>query len=290
LNLIEWAQNPWGQQIPIHIGWSLLWVSAIGALLFLVVHAVYVKFWAKPVAAHSDAPAASAGAAAQVPERVARHSLGARLFHLIMAIAMLALLLTAFLPKVGVKFAWVEYHWIAGIVLTVSVIYHIFHATFWLDFWSIWPDKKDIEDAQRRMKRAMGQSAPAPRRFAKYPLENKLYHLIVMLAGLTAIGTGLFMMKRVQTPFFTRNPYLFGDMTWGWMYVLHGLAGIGFVALVTAHIYFAIRPEKLFLTKSMIFGWITREQYLAHHDPNRWPAVAEQAPTAGRTESKKAPA
>jgi len=46
--------------------------------------------------------------------------------------------------------------------------------------------------------------------------------------------------------FFTRNPYLFGDMTWGWMYVLHGLAGIGFVSLVTAHIYFAIRPEKLF--------------------------------------------
>jgi len=263
-------------------------VSAIGALLFLVVHAVYVKFWAKPVAAHSDAPAA--GAAAQVPERVARHSLGARLFHLIMAIAMLALLLTAFLPKVGIKFAWVEYHWIAGIVLTVSVIYHIFHATFWLDFWSIWPDKEDIEDAQRRFKRAMGQSAPAPRRFAKYPLENKLYHLVVMLAGLAAIGTGLFMMKRVQTPFFTRNPYLFGDMTWGWMYVLHGLAGIGFVALVTAHIYFAIRPEKLFLTKSMIFGWITREQYLEHHDPNRWPAVAEQVPTAVRTESKKAPA
>jgi len=287
LNLIEWAQNPWGQQIPIHIGWSLLWVSAIGALLFLVVHAVYVKFWAKPVAAHLDAPAA--GVAAQVPERVARHSLGARLFHLIMALAMLALLLTAFLPKVGVKFAWVEYHWIAGIVLTVSVIYHVFHATFWLDFWSIWPDKEDIEDAQRRFKRAMGQSAPPPRRFGKYPLENKVYHLAVMLAGLTAIGTGLFMMKRVQTPFFTRNPYLFGDMTWGWMYVLHGLAGIGFVALVTAHIYFAIRPEKLFLTKSMIFGWITRDQYLAHHDPSRWP-VAGQVPTAGRTESKKAPA
>ena len=288
MNLIEWAQNPWGQQIPIHIGWSLLWVSAIGALLFLVVHAVYVKFWAKPAAAHSDAPAA--GAVAQVPERVARHSLGARLFHLIMAIAMLALLVTAFLPKVGVKFAWVEYHWIAGIVLTVSVIYHIFHSIFWLDFWSIWPDKTDLEDADRRMKRAMGQTAPAPRRFAKYPLENKLYHLIVMLAGLTAIGTGLFMMKRVETPFFTRNPYLFGDMTWGWMYVLHGLAGIGFVALVTAHIYFAIRPEKLFLTKSMIFGWITREQYLEHHDPNRWPAVAEPVPAATRTESKKAPA
>ena len=110
-----------------------------------------------------------------------------------------------------------------------------------------------------------------------------------MLAGLAVIGTGLFMMKRVQTPFFTRNPYLFGDMTWGWMYVLHGLAGVGFVALVTVHIYMAIRPEKFFITKSMIFGWMSRENYLEHHDPSRWPAT-EQDAAAARPESKKAPA
>jgi cytochrome b subunit of formate dehydrogenase len=78
-------------------------------------------------------------------------------------------------------------------------------------------------------------------------------------------------------------------MTWGWMYVLHGLAGVGFVALVTVHIYMAIRPEKFFITKSMIFGWMSREQYLEHHDPSRWP-VAEQVPTPARPESKKAPA
>ena len=290
MNLIQWAQSPWGQQVPTHIAWSLLWVSAIGGLLFLVVHAVYVKFWAKPEAAHaSDGTAVTSAVAARVPERVARHSLGARLFHLIMALAMIALLLTAFLPKVGVQFPWVTYHWIAGIVLTISVLYHIFHATFVLDFWSIWPDREDIEDASRRFKRAMGESAPPPRKFAKYPLENKLYHLIVMLAGLSAIGTGLFMMKRVETPFFIRNPYLFGDMTWGWMYVLHGLAGVGFIALVTVHIYFAIRPEKLFITKSMIFGWITREQYLEHHDPARWPAT-EQPSEAPAAKSKSVPA
>jgi len=290
VNLIQWAQSPWGQQVPTHIAWILLWVSAIGGLLFLVVHAVYVKFFAKPAAAHASEGALTAsGARLQVPEHVARHSLGARLFHLIMAIAMLALLVTAFLPKVGVQFPWVTYHWIAGIVLTISVIYHIFHATFVLDFWSIWPDSTDIEDASRRMKRAMGESAPPPRKFAKYPLENKLYHLVVMLAGLAAIGTGLFMMKRVQTPFFTRNPYLFGDMTWGWMYVLHGLAGVGFIALVTVHIYFAIRPEKLFITKSMIVGWITREQYLEHYDQQRWP-IPEEAPEDVPAKPKSVPA
>lgn len=290
MNLIEWAQSPWGQQVPIHIGWSLLWVSAIGGLLFLIGHALYVKFWVKPATAHSGEPAAmTSGVAASVPERVARHSLGARLFHLIMAVAMFALLVTAFLPMVGVKFAWVTYHWIAGIVLTISIVYHIFHAIFWLDFWSIWPDKQDVEDASRRMRRALGQPAPAPRKFAKYPLENKLYHVVVMWAGLAAVVTGVFMMKRVETPLFTRDPYLFGDMTWGWMYVLHGLAGVGFVALVTVHVYFAIRPEKLFITKSMIFGWITREQYLEHHDPGRWP-VSEQDSEVGPSKAKKVPA
>ena len=288
MNLIQWAQSPWGQQVPAHISWTLLWVSAIGGLLFLIVHALYVGIWAKP--AHSAASSGASGpAAARIPERVPRHNLSARLFHAIMALAMLALLFTAFLPKVGVQFAWVTYHWIAGIVLSISVVYHIFDAFLGLDFWSIWPDKEDIEDAGRRLKRALGQAAPEPRKFAKYPLENKLYHLVVMLAGLSVIGTGLFMMKRVRTPIFSRNPYLFSDMTWGWMYVLHGLAGVGFVALVTVHIYFAIRPEKFFITKSMIFGWMSREKYLEHHDPSRWPVV-EEAPATPLPESKKAPA
>ena len=164
-------------------------------------------------------------------------------------------------------------------MLTASVIYHLFHATFWIDFWSIWPDREDMEDASRRLRRAFGTAAPAPRKFAKYPLENKLYHLAVLCAGLVVIVSGLLMMNRVQTPFFTRNPYIFGfsDTTWGWTYVLHGFAGVVFVALIIAHIYFALRPEKLFITHSMIYGWMDREKYLEHYDPQRWP-VGEAAP------------
>jgi cytochrome b subunit of formate dehydrogenase len=141
------------------------------------------------------------------------------------------------------------------------------------------------------LRRGLGQAAPAPRKFAKYPLENKLYHLAILFAGLAVIGTGIFMMSRVRTPLFTRNPYLFGfsDMTWGWMYVLHGLAGVGLVALIMAHVYFALRPEKFFITKSMIFGWMSREKYLEHHDPQRWP-VGQEARDAGPAKSKEVPA
>jgi cytochrome b subunit of formate dehydrogenase len=91
-----------------------------------------------------------------------------------------------------------------------------------------------------------------------------------MLTGFAVIVTGIFMMFRVRTVFFPRNPYLFGDMTWGLMYVLHGLAGVLFITLVIVHIYFAVRPEKLPITAAMVFGTMSREFYLKEHDPERW--------------------
>jgi cytochrome b subunit of formate dehydrogenase len=259
--------------------WSLIYVAAVGGLLFLIVHAIYVRYFAK---AEAYSGGVTPEMAARVPERVPRHSLAARLFHWIMAAAMLTLLVTAFLPKVGVQFAWVTYHWIAGIVLTASIIFHIIHASFFMDFWSIWPNKADMEDASRRVKRFMGQAVEAPRRFAKYPLENKMYHGVIVLTGLAVILTGVFMMFRVRTAIFPRNPYLFGDMTWGLMYVLHGLAGVGLIALIMVHIYFAVRPEKFVLTKSMVFGSLPKEYYLEHHDPERWAVETNGSEAASR--------
>jgi cytochrome b subunit of formate dehydrogenase len=121
----------------------------------------------------------------------------------------------------------------------------------------------------------MGREVPGPKP-GKYPLGNRLYHLAIVAAGLAVICTGVFMMVRVRTPFFTRNPYLFTDSTWGVTYVTHGMAGVALVGLVIAHVYFAVRPEKRWITRSMIFGRITRREYLEHHDPDRW-VVGENA-------------
>jgi len=273
--ITEWATDPWGQNVPIHIAWFLIWVAALVGLLFLIVHAIWIRYFAKKEAFAGSVPPAFA---AVLPPKIPRHSLVARSFHWVMAASMFTLLFTAFLPKVGLQFDWVTYHWVAGIVLTVSIIFHIVHASFWLDFWAIWPDKADLVDASRRVCRFMGLPALPPQRFAKYPLENKLYHAAIIVSGLAAIGTGVFMMFRVRTIVFPRNPYLFNDMTWGVMYVLHGLAGVGLIALVTVHVYFAVRPEKLNITKSMIFGSMKREFYLTHYDSQRW--IVELPPSA----------
>ena len=281
MGFLEWATNPWGQTVPIHIAWFLMWVAVIAGLVFLIVHATYLRFFGKEKEFAVDASDVSA-----IPERIPRHSLVARLFHWVMAASMFTLLFTAFLPKVGIRFPWVTYHWIAGALLSVSIIFHIVHASFWLDFWAIWPDKTDLVDASRRVQRFFGRPVPPPRRFAKYPLENKLFHGVIILCGLSVILTGVFMMSRVRTIFFPRNPYLFSDMTWGLMYVLHGLAGIGLIALVMMHAYFGLRPEKRDITKSMIFGWMSRDFYLKEHDPERWVVKNSSSSTSGNAEGE----
>jgi cytochrome b subunit of formate dehydrogenase len=276
MGFLEWATSPWGQRVPIHIAWFLIWVSLIAGLLFLILHAISVRYFAKKREFAGEIPPQLS---ARLPDRVARHSLAARLFHWIMAAAMFTLLFTAFLPKIGIRFDWVTYHWIAGVVLTASIIFHIVHASFFLNFWSIWPDRIDLEDSWKRMARFFGRPAPPPRRSGKYPLDNKLYHLVIILCGLAVTLTGVFMMFRVRTGILPRNPYLFSDMTWGLMYVLHGLAGVGLIALVIVHVYFALRPEKLAITYSMIFGTMTRQFYLDEYDPERW--VIKTDPSSG---------
>jgi len=273
VDFITRATDPWGKVVPIHAAWDLIWVAVIAGIAFMFVHAVYAAVAARRHAAEHG-PVDEA-ADTRIPDRIARHSLTARLFHWIMAAAMLTLLVTAFLPKVGVQFNWVVWHWMAGLLLTASILFHIVHASFYLDFWSIWPDGTDLRDAWARVRRFFGLGGSEPVRAGKYPLANKGYHGVIVLAGLLVIVTGLFMMKRVETGILVRNPYLFGDTTWGYMYVLHGLAGIALIGLVLVHIYMGLRPDKLPITKSMLLGYMNRDFYLKEHDPARWVVAAE---------------
>jgi len=268
MDFVTWGRNPWGEWVLTHVSWSLFWGSLFAGILFLVAHATYMFLSAHRKRAVAETEALEARYKG-LPNEIERHTLVARLFHWVMAASMFVLLFTAFLPIVGVRFPWVAWHWMAGLVLTGSILFHVIHASFWLDFWSIWVGPKDIPEFRAEILRELGHDVPGPKP-GKYPLGNRLYHLVIVVAGLAVIASGMFMMVRVRTPLFTRNPYLFSDSTWGFTYVAHGLAGVGLVGLVIAHVYFAVRPDKWWITKSMIFGWITRRQYLEHHEPSRW--------------------
>lgn len=285
MEFVRTAVNPWGQKVLVGIGWDLVWLAVWASAAFVVVHLVWM------LARRRGAESAGAGpteaqpvtSASGLPERVLRHTATARVFHWTMSAAMLVLLVTAFVPVLGLKFPWVGLHWGAGLVLFLAVGWHIIHALGWQDFWSMWLGRRDIREGMMELRHALSAQAPPAPRAGKYPVDHKLYHHLVALVSVVAIATGLLMMVRIDTPLWTRNPYLLADSSWGWIYLAHGLSGLSLIGLVTAHIYFALRPEKRWITWSMVWGWVTRERYLAHHDPARWPAkgVIPARPSGG---------
>ena len=186
MDLLTWGRSPWGQQILTHVSWDLFWASLFAGLAFLVAHASYMVLSAhrKRKAEETDAMEA---ARTDLPPLIKRHGTGARMFHWLMASAMFTLLFTAFLPIVGVKFAWVTWHWMAGLVLTATIVFHVIHATFFLDFWSIWVGPKDLPEMRAEILREMGRDVPGPKP-GKYPLGNRLYHLVIVLAALGVIA------------------------------------------------------------------------------------------------------
>ena len=62
MDVIEWATDPWGQTVPIHIAWVLIWVAAIAGLAFLVVHAIFVRYFAQAEEFAGAGPPELAGA------------------------------------------------------------------------------------------------------------------------------------------------------------------------------------------------------------------------------------
>ena len=202
-------------------------------------------------------------------DRIVRHRGADRLYHWLLAVTVLTLLGTAFLPILGWKFAWLDAHWIAGVVLGVLVVIHIVRALFWLDLKSmmIWP--RDAVESWLAVRHELAGGTPPPLP-GKYPLMQRGYHAFIALVILALLVTGGLMLSKIDTPFWHRNPYWLSQSTWGIVYVIHDLAALTVLALVMVHIYFALRPEKLWVTRSMIVGWITRKQYLTHHDPARW--------------------
>ncbi|HWY61349.1 MAG TPA: cytochrome b/b6 domain-containing protein [Rhizomicrobium sp.] len=190
--------------------------------------------------------------------RVQRHKLVDRIYHWVMAISVLTLMATAFLPIVGWKFEWLMIHWVTGLILTAAVLFHIIRALFFQKLMNMVPDGKNISSLGMETKTG------------KYNLAQKLYHLAVAVLILCAIASGLVMLRKIDTPFWKRDPYWFTDHGWGIIYFAHDFAAMALITLVMIHIYFALRPDEWHLTRSMFRGWMTAKEYQDHFDPKRW--------------------
>src|SRR6185295_3009750 len=162
-----------------------------------------------------------------VEGRVERHKLVDRLFHWLTAAAVLTLMATGLLPVLGVKFDWVVVHWITGSVLIVLVLFHIVRSLIWQHFKTMWFTSEEL----------------SRRKVGKYSVAQKMMHIAMTLMILGAAITGAFMLAKMDTPLWKRDPYLLGQETWGVVYAIHGLAALSAVTLVMIHIYFGLLPE-----------------------------------------------
>ena len=86
---------------------------------------------------------------------------------------------------------------------------------------------------------------------------------------LLVIISGLMMFLQIDTPWWDRSNAM-SEATLGLVFFIHGISTLGLIGLICLHIYFALRPEKLFYLRSMISGWVSKEELAANHDPQRW--------------------
>ncbi len=173
-----------------------------------------------------------------------RHQLSDRVFHWSMAILTVILLGTAFLPILGVKFNWVPIHWVAGVLLIISVIFHLYRSFFVHGLSEMLPRVKDFHSP-------FGKSSSEEE---KYDLGQKMYHWSIALIMLTLLITGGYMLAKIDTPFWNRDPSILTDWTWGIVYVLHGVASFLLIFFFILHIYFSFLPEHRELLRSMVYG------------------------------------
>ena len=136
--------------------------------------------------------------------RVVRHRLVDRVYHWTMAASVLTLLVTAFLPIVGWKFPWITPHWIAGVILTLLVAFHIVRALFWQDLRSMMITLQDMRDACAATAFAIRRTGKLAKP-GKYILLQKVYHLGAAVFVLALIATGCLMLLKIDTPWWKRR-------------------------------------------------------------------------------------
>lgn len=202
--------------------------------------------------------------------RIVRHAGFDRLIHWVTAACVFVLLATGFLPVLGVDFAWVAIHWWTGFVLIAAVLAHVVRSLISKRVGRIWFRRRDISDAVQIAKINLRLSSGALPRPGKFSFAQKLIHFAFAVVVLAACVTGSLMMVKIDTPWWDRNPFWLSDETWGLIYVVHGFSAMLLITMVMTHVYFAIRPEKAMFLRSMVLGWITRDEFERAHDPKRW--------------------
>ena len=113
----------------------------------------------------------------------------------------------------------------SGAIFTASVLFHIIYAMTRQDWRSMWIAPGEFADILSSLSGSIKALKVSP---GKYWLMQKFYHHIVATMSLVAIVTGILMLLKIDSPLWTRDPYVFSGESWGIIYVLHDFSGLCF--------------------------------------------------------------
>jgi cytochrome b subunit of formate dehydrogenase len=197
---------------------------------------------------------------------ITRHEPIDRVFHWITALAVLLLLASAAVPRLGLDLSWLPVHWVTGVVLSAAVAFHVLRATFARSLRRMFIRPRHLLEHARGV------------RAGKYTLPQKLMHAVLGLAVLVACVTGALLLARLDTVLWPGAPYLLEPRTWGAVGALHGAASLCILALGLAHAIHYLRPSRRAYLRAMIRGQMTRDEAAALHDPARWSGQRKNDP------------
>lgn len=293
-----------GAEVIVGLSWDVLLLIALVATLTFLVHYVLRELLNPTDHTDSrDGPSkqeVEESLEAQGVEEINRFSLAQRASHWVMAIAIFALMLSGFIimnTDVTVKIvgglSWLLIHIISAIVLIGYVAFHLGHVAYKGTWSKMWVGTKEAKDLIVRFKNLIGLTEEYPRQF-EYPSAQKLLHWGVTATTLGVIVTGAVLWRRIETLALweATREFSFLGVTFGlgtadtpglvsWSFVLHDLFAVGLLGLVMGHIYFALRPNEWEITKSMITGRVTVEEYAEKYNPTSWKVGAQQRADGG---------
>lgn len=297
-----------GREVVVGLSWDVLLVLAFVATLTFLGHYILREILNPTEHSDSDGPSkreVEQSLESQGVEEISRFTFAQRASHWVMAISIFAMMLSGFLimnNDVTVKavggISWLTIHIVSAIVLIAYVLFHVGHVAYKGTWDKMWVGTKEVKDLIARFQNLIGLKEEYPRQF-EYPSAQKLLHWGVTGATFGIIFTGFVLWRRVEVLSLFWEPtreFTFLGVEFGlgtadslglisWSFVLHDFFAVGMLALVMGHVYFALRPNEWEITKSMITGKVTVEEYAEKYSPASWQVGAERAADGGEPES-----
>lgn len=258
MHLFRYARDYYGPEQAQQLLLAVAVLSIAVVLLFIAVHLLR----------RSGGPPASSDRIFPVDggADVTKYEIGARLYHWGNLVFLLGLVVSglALLAPGELRSApWLRLHEIFAGLFTFALALHVVVAPWRGNARSMWIARGDWTDLRLTIANFFGLTRRYPA-FGKYDPWQKLYHALLALLSIAAIGSGVYLLFSAE---------VWATFSHQWMRqvrLVHDAAAFVFVAIVVGHTYFGIIRVNWPQLGAMITGRLSREAFHRHHDGKRW--------------------